>query len=432
MDSLDVSVHLLGPVQVSVSGHVVSGFRSAKTLALLAYLIVEQRPVARNHLAELLWPEATQAEGRGHLRRALHDLTQRVPGAIWIDYYTAQVNPTLLSQTDVARFEMLRMQEDESGLAEAAALCRGQFLEGLELDDCPNFETWLMVEREMRRKQASALLEQLLNRYTAAGQFDLAATVGWRLLQLDPWQEERYQRLMLLLVRNGELLQAIRLYRRYSRMLEKELELEPTTATKDLYQRIRQVWRQRPGNLPQQLTLMAGDTAELGALTGLLRDPNCRLITVTGPGGCGKSRLSLAAAARANGDSGYHFLDGVFHVPLDGAIQADLPTLIGRALGIIAGGAARATMDMLLRRLHDREHLVVLDRFDHLIAHRRLLAMLLDAAPGLKLLVTCQERLRLPAERVFAVPNQSPGREHVSSARYLTLPICPIEHYIIA
>lgn len=88
MEGSAMYLRLLGPIQVEVEGQPISNFRSHKTLAALGYLVAEQRAVARNHLAELLWPEATSIEGRAHLRRALHDLSQKAPGALLTDYQT--------------------------------------------------------------------------------------------------------------------------------------------------------------------------------------------------------------------------------------------------------------------------------------------------------------------------------------------------------
>ena len=122
MVDVDVRVRLLGPVAVEVDGQPVTGFRSHKTLALLAFLVTEQRPVARNYLATLFWPDAPLADGRGHLRRALHDLVQKLPGALWLDYYTAQFNPALFAQTDLA--QLARHEGSPGALALEPALAQ--------------------------------------------------------------------------------------------------------------------------------------------------------------------------------------------------------------------------------------------------------------------------------------------------------------------
>lgn len=404
MGSVDISVKLLGPVLVEVDGRPVAGFRSHKTLALLAFLIVERRPVARNYLAELFWPDATTAGGRGHLRRALHDLSQKLPGALQVDYYTAQFNPGLFYRTDLAHFEALCVRDDTPSLELAGALCHGQFMEGMVFDDCPIFETWLVVEQEAWLRKAAGVLDELLRRHIATLRFDLALGVAWQLLRLTPWREDRYQQLMVLLARNGDLAQAMKVYKRYRRDLVEELAVEPSPEIEALHDRIRQARARRPGNLPGSLTPFVGRTHELMELTRVLSDPTCRLVTLVGPGGIGKTRLAVNAAMQATSPTGSLFLDGAYLVRLD-AVTTPMGFLaaVAQALGLISGTAPGVTPDMVLRRIQDRELLLLLDDYDGQMYHRNLLLTLLEGAPGLKLLVTCQERLRLPAERVYSV-----------------------------
>lgn len=398
MPSVDISVKVLGPILVEVDGRPVAGFRSHKTLALLAYLVVERRAVARNYLAELLWPDVTTTEGRGHLRRALHDLSQKLPGALVVDYYTAQFNPLLLARTDLALFESQRLQPDGPALEQAAALCRGQLLEGIMLDDCSVYETWLAVEREAWLSKATGVLEELLRRHMATPRFDLALGLAWQLLRLDPWCEEYYFRVMLLLTRKGDLAHAVKVYRGYRRALVKEMNLEPSDEIEALYTRIQQTRSRRPGNIPHCLTPVVGRTRELATLAQNLADPTCRLLTLTGLSGIGKTRLAIEAAARANSTAGHLFLDGAFLVRLDTVTTAaHFLATTAQALGMTSA-ARNVPLNRVLARIEDREILLVLDGFDQLIAHRAMLLTLLESSPKLKLLVTCQERLRLPAE----------------------------------
>ena len=408
MGSVDISVKLLGPVLVEVNGRPVAGFRSHKTLALLAFLIAERRPVARNYLAELFWPDAATADGRGHLRRALHDLSQKLPGALQVDYYTAQFDPGLFGQTDLAHFEALRARDDTPSLELAGMLCRGQFMEGMVFDDCPIFETWLVVEQEAWLRKAAGVLDELLRRHIATLRLDLALGVAWQLLRLTPWREERYQQLMVLLARNGDLAQAMKVYKRYRRALVEELTIEPSPEIEALYDRIRQARAHRPGNLPRHLTPFVGRAHELMDLTHVLSDPTCRLVTLVGPSGIGKTRLAVKAAMRATCPTDTLFLDGAYLVRLD-AVTTPTGLLAGaaHALGLISGAAPGVTSDMVLRRIQDRELLLVLDDYDGQLEHRNLLLTLLAGAPRLKILVTCQERLRLPGEHVYSVKGLS-------------------------
>ena len=407
MDAVDVRVQLLGPISVEVDGHPVTGFRSLKTLALLAYLVAERRPVARNYLATLFWPDAATAVGRGHLRRALHDLVQKLPGALWLDYHTAQFNPALFAYTDLAQLDQQAFAEDETSLEPTTSLGRGQFLEGVELPDCPVFETWLLVEREAWNHKVSELLEGRLSRRFATGQFQQALEIGWQLLRLSPWNEDYYRRQMLLLVRLGQFGQAIGVYQRYQRLLARELGLEPSAEIEELHARICDSRKRPPGNIAPNSSPPPDQSQEVATLLRDLVDPACRIITLTCPADSDKDQVALAAGAQANGPSGHLFLEGAFQVQLEGATTpADVLTRVAQALGLICG-AGPVVEEMVLRRLRGREILLLLCGFDHLRAHKDILLGFLRANPSLKLVVTCRERLGLPGERVCAIKSHA-------------------------
>ncbi|GAA1148244.1 putative ATPase [Kitasatospora gansuensis] len=150
--------------------------------------------------------------------------------------------------------------------------------------------------------------------------------------------------------------------------------------------------------LPAELTSFVGREAELAGLAGLLRAG--RLVTVTGPGGVGKTRLALRAAAAA----AHRFADGVRLVEV-GAVQD--PLLLGHAVLEalrLTDSTARPPEDVLVEQLADRELLIVLDSCEHLVAPcAELVATLLRAAPGLRVLATSRETLRVPGEHRMPV-----------------------------
>jgi predicted ATPase len=158
-----------------------------------------------------------------------------------------------------------------------------------------------------------------------------------------------------------------------------------------------------------------------------MANPDQRLITLAGPTGVGKTRLALEAAARANGPSHTLFLDGVFLVRLDGIDDpAELPGTIAQALGMTTGATRHVTLEGLLRRIQDREMLLVLDGFDGLYSQREMLVALLERAPELQLLVICQKPLRLPGERVYTLKHLATTAEQ--SSPYVGAPLFSL-HY---
>jgi predicted ATPase/class 3 adenylate cyclase len=150
-------------------------------------------------------------------------------------------------------------------------------------------------------------------------------------------------------------------------------------------------------NLPIPATPFVGRDAELGEVGELMRRDDVRLLTLTGPGGTGKTRLALQAAA----DAADRFPQGVFWVPL-----APL-----RDPGLVAATAAHAlgATDGLVDHIADKRLLLILDNFEHLVGAAPELVGLLGSCPNLRLVVTSRELLRLPGEQAYPVPPLEPS-----------------------
>jgi len=162
----------------------------------------------------------------------------------------------------------------------------------------------------------------------------------------------------------------------------------------------------RPNNLPTETSAFVGRDAELQALRQRLDDDNVRLLTLTGPGGTGKTRLAIRAAA----DQVDRFTDGVYFVDLVTATHTDAVLgLMATAIGL-ADTPERSSLDELHRRLRGQQVLLVLDNFEQVTVAAPTLVELLADCPGLKLLVTSRQALRIRGENVVSVPPLSlPG-----------------------
>jgi predicted ATPase len=166
-----------------------------------------------------------------------------------------------------------------------------------------------------------------------------------------------------------------------------------------------------PANLPSQATSFVGRKAELARIAQHLADPGCKLLTLVGPGGIGKTRLALQAAAgqRSCFPHGVHFVP-LYAVPSAELIVPAIADAIGFAFGLgereeedAPHRTGQAPKAQLLDHLWDKEMLLVLDNMEHLAGGAGLLAEILAAARRLKLLVTSRERLNLRAEQPFEV-----------------------------
>ena len=162
----------------------------------------------------------------------------------------------------------------------------------------------------------------------------------------------------------------------------------------------KQTRKQSPNNLPAQLTAIIGRAAEIDAVVALLREEGTRLVTLTGPGGTGKTRLALEVAARLLDD----FPDGVFFVALAPIKE---PALVASAIAQILEVREKAglsTQESLKEQLKERQMLLLLDNFEQIISAAPFVTELLASCPKLKILVSSRAVLRLRGEREFAVP----------------------------
>ncbi|MCA9918506.1 MAG: tetratricopeptide repeat protein, partial [Anaerolineales bacterium] len=383
---------LLGQPRVQLGDAPILDFAAEKWLALLAYLALTGDSYARPQLEALLWGDSPAENAQTSLRTAVYNINKRLPHTLQTSRKLVWFGPERPFTLDVQQFRDLIQQGDADSLAAAVALYRGDLLAGLTLGDAPEFELWLLQERERLRLQALTALEQLIGHCQRAGQLDEAISYSRRLLEIEPWRESVHRQLMRLLARSGDSSAALRQYQQCRDMLAAELGVDPMPETEALYQRIVAL-RQRPPARPLPMTpRLVGREAELAQLAAQLADPTCRLVAITGMGGMGKTSLALALAAGQQ----RRFLDGVCFVRLaDLASDVLLDTAVAEALDLaIPPGAA--PRQFLGQTLASRELLLVLDDAEHLLtAVTDLAQSLLAAAPELKIVLTSREAPRL-------------------------------------
>ncbi|MGD8586414.1 MAG: BTAD domain-containing putative transcriptional regulator, partial [Chloroflexota bacterium] len=257
-------------------------------------------------------------------------------------------------------------------------------------------------------------------------------------LVLDPWHEEGYRQLMRALDGMGLRSDALAQYESCREILKSELGVEPEWATKTLYEQIKEgrariidakglsATSQLPIlRLPKQLIPLVGREQEIDKLREDITNPACRMITIVGAGGVGKTSLALDVAWQAVRD----FNDGACFVPLESLqasagedLQGKLAAAIGVALELTFSGID-AIYQQLYRYLSDKEMLLLLDNFEHLMTRpdgstdstiAAFLVTLMERAPAVKILITSRERFGIPAEYVLtltglAVPDVSTG-----------------------
>ncbi len=226
-------IDLFGAPRVDVDGHPLV-VDTRKAIALLAYVAVVDRPIARDSLAELLWPDADPEGGRGALRRTLSTLRSGL-GGTWLDVDRRQVALSHEGvQVDVASFRIRASSGDRSSLADAVALYRGDFLEGFALRDSASFDQWQLLEAEALRAELADALRRLVALESADGRPQQAVGPARRLLTLDPLDEAAHRSLMQLHAASGDRGAVARQYREVVRLLDAELGVAPSPETTGL------------------------------------------------------------------------------------------------------------------------------------------------------------------------------------------------------
>ncbi len=294
-----------------------------KAFALIAYLAVTRQSHSRDALSTLLWSEYDQTRARAALRRTLSVLHHALAGdQLEIDREAIHFAANARLYVDVDEFHQRLADCSQHGhptretcarcitpLSEAAALYRDDFMAGFTLRDSPAFDEWQFFQTETLRREFSDALEKLVRHHTAQNEFDLAILYARRWLALDPLHEPAHRHLMQLYAQTDQRAAALRQYQELSRVLQKELGVQPLEETTRLYDAIRSGAREPESTAveeqtspllpsapaPQQYPLVGRAKAwdALARTYGMIR-PEGRLIVLQGEAGVGKTRLAEA------------------------------------------------------------------------------------------------------------------------------------------
>ncbi len=321
------AINLLGTFQVRVNKQSVTNFHSDKARALLAYLALEPKEHARSQLAALLWPEIGETYARTNLRNTLHRLrhtlnTATPDGANQLLHVTRRSIQFIGGKRAVDALRLQALLESASTattarldqLTKAAELYQGELLAGFAVADAPPFEEWLLLRRELLHQQILLALQRLATEYESSGDNEQAYETAKRLLTFEPYREEVSRLVMRLLVRLGKSDQALQVAEQLRQRLHSELGVQPSTATLALAEQIaagahegmqrRQdlkpvVGAERVATSLPALALREvpdpgfffGRKSERQQIIRWLLHEHCRIVTILGIGGIGKTSL---------------------------------------------------------------------------------------------------------------------------------------------
>ena len=402
---MQLRLSLLGKVCVEWSGHPIRNqdFGSRKDLALLCYLAVEGGIVPRYQLATLFWHNKTEKQGLNNLNRVLSQIRKLLPGCLVTDQYNVGLNPEVGLWLDTLEFGGLENERTPESLALAASLYQSEFMSGFILDGGFEFETWLEIQREKWAQKIVNVLRQLVDYYIyyEDKHFERGLAFATKLLEIQPWRESAHRQKMRILARSGQFSAALMQFKLCRRVLAQELNVTPSHETLELVERIRHARTNSKHNVPQTLTPIVGRKTEMLTLSRWLSNKQYRLITVTGLGGVGKTRVVLELAHAKVG----LFLHGVYFVELVGIFQPEQFLYVLANTLNIPLQTGLSPIKAITRYLAKKDILLVLDNFDELIHESTLkyLQMLLMASYNLKIVITSRQRLKLPSEHILTI-----------------------------
>ncbi|MEM7124930.1 MAG: BTAD domain-containing putative transcriptional regulator [Chloroflexota bacterium] len=446
-------LNLLGIPEILLGNEPVT-LGTAKAKALLFYLAATGQPHSRSVLVNLLWGEMAEARARRNLTATLTNLRKVIPSYLEVESNRVAFRQDSPYQLDVDYFQEQVTQgkatQDMRLLREAVARYRGDFLEGLIVKDGITFEEWVYAQREQFREQHLQSLQWLVDDAVDHGDYASGLDYAHQLLALDPWRETAHRQLMILHAQNDRREAALAQYEACRQVLAEELGVDPSPETMAVHQDLLEANSAPTHNLPPAPNNFVGRTTEIRRILHHLADSACRLLTIVGPGGVGKTRLALEAGRCYTGAEAdltafglndkelrnAGFGDGVYFVSVaeishGSQIHADqLPlsndatansnatngnttnnaivTAIAQSIGYSFSGS-NPPQEQLLNYLASRSMILIIDNFEELLQGEisqpalLLLSAFLSQVPYAKLLVTSRIRLKLKEEWVLTI-----------------------------
>ena len=312
-------------------------FPSRKALALLIYLAVEGGVQTREKLTTLFWPESDETRSKGALRRTLvylrDTLQEEVPPSA-LSHLIAERETLVFNVASAFQMDVHALQRafkdvhsssrsgDLQGEARSTLLAhfqdaveqyRGDFLEGFSLDDAPDFDDWIRLQREVWHQRMSAVFDRLSQMLSDGGELPAALEAARRWVTHDRLHETAYRRLMQIHFTRGDRTGALQTYETCRMMLEKEFRAKPAPETEALFERLRTQLLPRgetrwstPSStphvpsVPSPLSLLAnvplvGRASEYGTLIEMYaaaQGGHPQVVLLKGEAGIGKTRLA--------------------------------------------------------------------------------------------------------------------------------------------
>jgi predicted ATPase/DNA-binding SARP family transcriptional activator len=401
-------VQLLGQFNVQLDGQPIDiPSRPAQTLC--AYLVLHPHTAYRREmLAGLIWPDANESNARSNLRHALWRIRKTLGDPLGVEVFPSDDLTVTFSPPPACVIDANLVIDKASTatplavLKETVSAYRGELLPGF-------YDDWITLERERLQLAFEHKMDLLIAKLVQTQSWTDLIEWAEHWIKFGTAPEPAFRALMTAHAKLGLKAKIKEDYTRCVEALEREFGVEPSEETQALYQQLRstrpfttstQAQPAPPHNLPAQATPLIGREAELAEITDrLVNDPGCRLLTLVGPGGIGKTRLALQVATQALD----HFGDGTFFVSFE---PITTPAAMAATILQALSSAIHEQKDphvQLLDYARDKHLLLVLDNLEHLLEGAALIGELLATASEVKIIVTSRERLHLQWEWLYEV-----------------------------
>ena len=450
LPGLSIRASFLGGFEIWVNNCAISGLATQKNRALAAYLILEhERDHPRSKLAALYWPDVDEQAALHNLRQALSVIRKAFEPCSTGEVFSANregvgFRAGIEFKVDVIEFEnqmrgMVDRFHQQPGrgfpitrLKKVLELYRGELLESIMLADASLFSDWLVLRREALNRLAVEGTSLLLQYHETRCEWGEARKTAEKLVQLAPWDENAHSRLIDVLLQLAQGNAALAHYQSAVRYFAEELAIEPDYQMKQSHRDIQRFFesgRREPRKnllslqLPGYSTPFVGRSKELEILEDWVSEPGCQVITITGPGGSGKTRLASRLAETQNS----LFTGGVFFISIAGC--TDRQELSARILHEVSSVEERSadSMEELLAWATNRRALLLLDNVDNCSEAAELAAKILEVSRQIVIVCTSYNRLDLVGERVYSLGGLSLDGDLQSEAVRLFLSHLQVE-----
>ena len=417
-----LTFRLLGQIQISVDETPVVAFRNRKDIALLVYLAQTGKAQQRDFLADLLWDTSSPKQAGKNLRSAIARLRKQIPEGLVVTRQTVMIAPEHMELVDssqllttLGNIRTVDSAEKAKALEHALATYTDEFLEGFELDGASQFNEWVATTRANIHRQVLATYRKLGAYATDAGDIEQTIAIARHWLAVDETDEAAHVLLIRSLIAEGNKTDALSTYERAVEILRSQLHVEPSIELTALINTIRPNKSYQPPvrrngsvaatsrtslhNLPAQYDQFFGRKKIQKQINDTFEQPWCRLITIVGQGGVGKSRLSTTIGRERL----EKYPDGVWFVgladvdPEDEDLAEAIAIEVAITLNMRLKGGDKP-IEQVLNFLEHKQMLLILDNFEHVLGGAQFVLDVVERCDRVQMLVTTREALDLRAE----------------------------------